>query len=925
MPVCHWDIALEQADDVQAAAKWGWKCLVDLANVFCAHHCDPYCTKEGLPSDLLKGSEGPSEEATNSRREQWLGAQYALHQALMFLPGLAPADEECSACAIAKALGQFPRLVPFSPKYPVATQRCNGVDCYPEVLADPSERSLPCCIIETSLADSETMTETAVREGALLSLDLHALPPIPPSEFSEIRSHLEPGIKAVRCLRDMREGVSEAADAVMSARGQHHPEAAPEGGCHMNVALQQLLSAVEKHRLAFLFCAYPRRKNPLAGASETGVWETVRKKGFPGWAEMERDADEDGKFLFRHCAVLDAYADEAISLFGPGDGCRPRIQTKEKGWVDVEGGTLPYWSLEEMLCHELEDSSQAILDTCAEVSSADTERGLTPLLKQVMAIAHDKGQSRWYGSVGVRWGYLSGLDAAIDAIRKARVTQREASNGDEELAAAGQLGLEPIRQVASALTQLRLATVALLHVFGKTDAYPALQVKAYHEALTNAKSRVDRISQDLAYGQENPKKIKTDVRGCIRTLSLAVEHLLSDYNESLAAHSVSKEKTEPVWEALRAGMAIELVLTMTTLKPEEMRIPVEDRRVSGLILLLLLAQAYYKMLECVISMASWCTALDLELNHYYLWVTTSLKNLLKNHEDLKDFPATFEPLFPDLYPSTIRDLDWDDMVAPQAEEFLSTVQRYVHAKGVCELEEDSYAWTFVELYRPAVETAVERAIAYNKRMRQFTKKVLGGSSTGGDIQPAGSTGTASNDAPREHKTCAPVADDVTGGLRENGVGAPAIEDPPTEAESYCVAFTHAGRRYLNEAAYRELVNAAGVYEVFADELSHEAHKKHGNKTTRQTDIPASYFQMLRAVVDKRGYFDPVNDDPQPEQRWSAKQILQRARKTIDVSYEDRQGKKTWRLLKSHKPANRAVYCLEPDPDFPFALIFLPRA
>jgi len=47
--------------------------------------------------------------------------------------------------------------------------------------------------------------------------------------------------------------------------------------------------------------------------------------------------------------------------------------------------------------------------------------------------------------------------------------------------------------------------------------------------------------------------------------------------------------------------------------------PAEDRRNSGLNLLFLLAQAYYKILECVISTASWCCALDLELNDSSLW------------------------------------------------------------------------------------------------------------------------------------------------------------------------------------------------------------------------------------------------------------------------------------------------------------------
>lgn len=153
--------------------------------------------------------------------------------------------------------------------------------------------------------------------------------------------------------------------------------------------------------------------------------------------------------------------------------------------------------------------------------------------------------------------------------------------------------------------------------------------------------------------------------------------------------------------------------------------PIEDRRNSGLLLLIMLAQAYYKMLECSTSISSWCTALDLELNESYFWTINNIKNLLKNHEDLKDFPIQFEALFPDLYPSTIRDVDWEDMVAPEAERFLSTIQKYITTKGIHDPEEGTPAWIFIELFRPAVDKAVERAIAYNKRMVQHARTTLG--------------------------------------------------------------------------------------------------------------------------------------------------------------------------------------------------------
>jgi hypothetical protein len=210
------------------------------------------------------------------------------------------------------------------------------------------------------------------------------------------------------------------------------------------------------------------------------------------------------------------------------------------------------------------------------------------------------------------------------------------------------------------------------------------------------------------------------------------------------------------WEALLRGRQESFEKSTTEGQPDSPHgnesstdelpvMSVEDRRNSGLILLLLLAQAYYKMLESTVSMASWVTALDLELNQCYLWTVKNIANLLKNHPDLKDFPSPFEPLFPDLYPSTIRDVEWEDMVGPDAEQFLSSVQKYVHDHGFYEPEKGSPAWVFVELFRPSVNAAIEKANAYNSRMRQLCRKWFipkvgagRGTSSGNDAQSDGS-------------------------------------------------------------------------------------------------------------------------------------------------------------------------------------------
>jgi hypothetical protein len=154
-------------------------------------------------------------------------------------------------------------------------------------------------------------------------------------------------------------------------------------------------------------------------------------------------------------------------------------------------------------------------------------------------------------------------------------------------------------------------------------------------------------------------------------------------------------------------------------------IPEEDDRNSGLILLMLFAQAYYKMLEATTSLSDWLTAMDLGLNHSYIWTVQNLTNLLKNNKHLSDFPEKFEPMFDDLYPTTITDVDWQWMVAPHADGFLATVQRYVLKKGTYDPEEGSPAWIMVQLFRPGVETAIERAENYNRRLRKAQKAMFG--------------------------------------------------------------------------------------------------------------------------------------------------------------------------------------------------------
>lgn len=253
--------------------------------------------------------------------------------------------------------------------------------------------------------------------------------------------------------------------------------------------------------------------------------------------------------------------------------------------------------------------------------------------------------------------------------------------------------------------------------------------------------------------------------------------ITKDQSSRLSAHLVKAAQAAPLTGNQITGMSS------------------EDRRNFSLILLLLLSQAYYIMLECSTSISDWCTALDLELNESYFWATNNIKNLLKNNEDLKDFPIQFEPLFSDLYPSTIRDIDWEDMVAPEAERFLSTVQKYITTKGIYEPEEGTSAWISVEMFRPSVNTAVDRAVAYKKRMLQYAQTSLGYSP---ETSPGDSTESAHLSTER---TCPETAE----------------KSRSPQRDKVFISYSHRDKKFLDELlAHLKPLERAGRISTWSD-------------------------------------------------------------------------------------------------------------
>ena len=189
-PKHHCDIPLATCADAREAARWAWKCLEELAAVFCRDHCVPSCTMARKP---------PQGEA--GRDDEWQKVQQNLHEALAYIPELS-ALTGCRACAIVESFKCFPRLAELSSVPPVAMVLMedaagNGEAVY---VGGRQRPSLPCVVVKTDLGDDRMRTENKVREQALLEADLSKLPPMPPKELESLKARFLPGQTIVRRL-----------------------------------------------------------------------------------------------------------------------------------------------------------------------------------------------------------------------------------------------------------------------------------------------------------------------------------------------------------------------------------------------------------------------------------------------------------------------------------------------------------------------------------------------------------------------------------------------------------------------------------------------------------------------------------------------------------------------------------------------------
>ncbi len=299
-------------------------------------------------------------------------------------------------------------------------------------------------------------------------------------------------------------------------------------------------------------------------------------------------------------------------------------------------------------------------------------------------------------------------------------------------------------------------------------------------------------------------------------------------------------------------------------------IPEEEDRNSGLILLMLLAQAYYKMLEATTSISDWLTMMDLELNSSYMWTVQNLTNLLNNHKHLRDFPEKFEPIFEDLYPTTIADVEWQLMVAPHADGFLSAVQRYVFKKGTYEPEEGSPAWIMVQLFRPGVETAIERAENYNRRLCKARQRMF--------------------DSPGAVQAGAASSEDVTNAQKVDNASG-------TQASATHFGFTSLADRKWSELTIRFL-NSETVSVKLLDKSAKLTYSDLGMIDGRSRG-PTKQWYLLEAFARDRGELTWTSPSASSENRKRRKLLSDNLKSFFGIQGEPivlTEDKKGWRTV-----------------------------
>ncbi len=210
------------------------------------------------------------------------------------------------------------------------------------------------------------------------------------------------------------------------------------------------------------------------------------------------------------------------------------------------------------------------------------------------------------------------------------------------------------------------------------------------------------------------------------------------------------------------------------------------------------------------------------------------------------------------------------MVAPHADGFLSAVQRYVVKKGTYEPEEGSPAWIMVQLFRPGVETAIERAENYNRRLCKARQRMF-------DSPGTAQTGAASS----EDVTTAQKVDNASG----------------TQASATHFGFTSLADRKWSELTIRFL-NSETVSVKLLDKSAKLTYSDLGMIDGRSRG-PTKQWYLLEAFARDRGELTWTSPSASSENRKRRKLLSDNLKSFFGIQGEPivlTEDKKGWRTV-----------------------------
>jgi tRNA splicing endonuclease len=128
--------------------------------------------------------------------------------------------------------------------------------------------------------------------------------------------------------------------------------------------------------------------------------------------------------------------------------------------------------------------------------------------------------------------------------------------------------------------------------------------------------------------------------------------------------------------------------------------------------LFLYAQTYYQLVESVATgYVGW---MDYKINHYYLLLVKNIKFLLDAPE-LKTFPAQFNPVVENLFPSCGIDIVWDCGAKEQVEDFVGQTQSYFSELNHIRFHKSETIQRCIKFFQKNVEQSLKAATEHSAK------------------------------------------------------------------------------------------------------------------------------------------------------------------------------------------------------------------